>query len=344
MRTRYCYSSISLWRRSAYLLLPIEFCLQYLNFGCFDSGLTDPEICEFLCQGYYHFEDYAVAHWLDHVDSSTSHSPQLEAVSIECLVQRLESFFMKHGPESPPDLQIYTNDMFQSIRQWEFTRRLGGLAQLARERKSNEDHLDLETELQRRRLIYESTVTNLDPHGQNGRFKCPKRYCEFFYDGFPNREHRDKHVNQHERPFRCTFEECLHAELGYETQKDLKRHEKTSYLIDESSEWAFPTYKRKDMFVFSASTKGCFLLFANVSLSGWSEFPCLHPRCGHISSRAGGLKRHMTVHFPPSFGGLTRLQIWMVRANRRTWVQENRSSPGALQKGAREGNRVSQDR
>lgn len=31
-----------------------------------------------------------------------------------------------------------------------------------------------------------------------------------------------------------------------------------------------------------------------------SEYPCLHPNCGHISSRAHDLKRHMTTHFPPS--------------------------------------------
>ena len=30
-----------------------------------------------------------------------------------------------------------------------------------------------------------------------------------------------------------------------------------------------------------------------------SDYPCLHPNCGHISSRAQDLKRHMTVHFPP---------------------------------------------
>ncbi|CAD6592621.1 MAG: hypothetical protein ASARMPREDX12_006280 [Alectoria sarmentosa] len=30
-----------------------------------------------------------------------------------------------------------------------------------------------------------------------------------------------------------------------------------------------------------------------------SEYPCLHPNCGHISSRAQDLKSHMTVHFPP---------------------------------------------
>ena len=29
------------------------------------------------------------------------------------------------------------------------------------------------------------------------------------------------------------------------------------------------------------------------------EYPCLYPKCVHVNSRAHGLKRHMTVHFPP---------------------------------------------
>lgn len=36
------------------------------------------------------------------------------------------------------------------------------------------------------------------------------------------------------------------------------------------------------------------------SPSSPSEYHCLYPSCGHISSRAHDLKRHMTVHFPPA--------------------------------------------
>ncbi|KAM0795279.1 hypothetical protein BDR22DRAFT_618707 [Usnea florida] len=35
------------------------------------------------------------------------------------------------------------------------------------------------------------------------------------------------------------------------------------------------------------------------SPSSPSQYPCLHPHCGHTSSRAHDLKRHMTIHFPP---------------------------------------------
>ena len=236
-----------------------DFCLRYLNFRCFDADMTDLEIREFHRQGYYSFEDYAVAHWLDHVDSSTSEPLLLDANGLERLAQRIKSFFMKHGSDAPPDLSESTEQRFQSIRQWDFTKRLDVLAQLGRQRKSNESYLDLEIQLRRRRLIYEDMVTNADPLLLNGFgwFKCPKNWCEFFSDGFQDKERRDKHVNQHARPFRCSLEECLHAELGFETEKDLKRHEKRSHPTDQTSEWAFPIHQqKKEVDIFSASKKG----------------------------------------------------------------------------------------
>ena len=243
-----------------------NFCLDYLTFGCFDADLTDSEIRDFLQQGYYSFEDYAVAHWLDHVDSSTSLPLPSEADALKCLAQTIESFFMKHGLDSPPDVPVSTSHKFQGIRQWNSSKRLDGLAQLARQRRSNENYLDLEVQLQRRRMIYEDVVTNTDlysnilqrnllSHG-SGWFKCPKTWCDFFSDGFQHKERRDLHVNQHERPFRCSFEECLHAELGFETEKGLKRHEKT-HPTGQGSEWAFPTHKPKNKSnIFSACKRG----------------------------------------------------------------------------------------
>lgn len=244
-----------------------EFCLHYLNFGCFDADLAALDIIEFLRQGYYSFEDYAIAHWLDHVDSSTSQPLPLEANSFEPLSQKLRLFLTKHGLEPPPNLSVSTEPRFQSIRHLSFTIQLDGLAHLARQRKSNEKYMDLETHLQRRRLIYEDVITNGSSQNEAFRyqlllsasrwFKCPKKHCDYFFDGFANKKDRDEHINQHERPFRCSFEECPYAKLGYGTETELKRHEKKSHPTDENSEWTFPAYKRKkDLDIFSASRKG----------------------------------------------------------------------------------------
>ena len=243
-----------------------EFCLDYLTFKCFDADLTESKIRELLRDGYYSFEDYAIVHWLGHLESSTSYTLPLENSPLERLRQKIDSFLTKHGSAFPPDLSIANVQKFQSIRQWTFTQRLDALAQLAGEQKSNKSYLDLETQLQRRRLIYEDIITDPDSSeallqnlrlNGSGCFKCPKTWCGYFSDGFQRGEDRDKHVGQHERPFRCSFDECLHAELGFESEKALKRHEKTSHPNGQSSEWAFPTAKpKKPLDIFSASAKG----------------------------------------------------------------------------------------
>ena len=243
------------------------FCLHYLNFRCFNADLTESEIRDFLRHEYYSFEDYAIAHWLDHVDSCTSQPLPLEAVALELLAQKLKSFFIIHGLDSPPDLSVSTDLRFQIIRHLDSTKRLDGLVHLARQRESNEKYLDLEVQLRRRRSVYEDIVTNADPRdeafrrnlllNESGWFKCPHKHCDFFFDGFSDSKDRDKHTSQHERPFRCSFQDCLHAKLGYATEKDLRRHEKTSHPTGQNSEWAFPTYKpQKDSDIFSAASKG----------------------------------------------------------------------------------------
>ena len=99
-----------------------NFCTSYLKFGCFDADLTDSEIRHFLRQGYYSFEDYAIAHWLDHVDSCTSRPLPVDADTLKRLAGTIESFFMKRGLNTTPDTPVSTDRRFQSIRQWGFTK------------------------------------------------------------------------------------------------------------------------------------------------------------------------------------------------------------------------------
>ena len=243
------------------------FCLDYLNFGCFHPNLTKSEIRSFLRQGYYSFEDYAIAHWLDHVASSTSQPLPLEAVPLDRLAQKLETFFIIHGLDSSPDISVPTDLKFQSIRHWDLTKKLDGLAHLARQRESSQKYLDLEAQLQRRRSIYEDIVTNPGPGNEalrrslllnaSGWFKCPQTHCDSFFDGCLTKKDRDQHISRHERPFRCPLQECLYAKLGYATEKELERHKKKSHPIGQKSEWAFPTYKpQKELTILSAAEKG----------------------------------------------------------------------------------------
>jgi hypothetical protein len=67
-------------------------CLHYLSFPCFDINLTDEEVSTFLNQGYYSFQDFAIAYWADYLCSctklETSSSPE-EFNSLSSILKKL---------------------------------------------------------------------------------------------------------------------------------------------------------------------------------------------------------------------------------------------------------------
>lgn len=55
-------------------------------------------------------------------------------------------------------------------------------------------------------------------------FRCPRFSCNYFTEGFPTPEEREKHVERHERPARCTDEHCRGSKIGFATKAQLERH------------------------------------------------------------------------------------------------------------------------
>lgn len=243
------------------------FCLQYLNFRCFDANLTEGEVQEYFRNAYYSFEDYAIAHWIDHLASCTPEMLPHDPRPHQHLAKQVELFLAKHGFDQPKDFSILANKQLQTLKHLDPSQRLDCVAQLVHQNKSAGSYLDLEAQLYRRRTIYEKLIADLDPDSDitsliesfNGcnSFKCPKLFCERFYDGFVDGGRRNEHLNQHDRPFRCAFEGCVYSKLGYGTMKDLKRHLKKSHPTDEDAHWTFPLPKRlKEPDIFSAAEAG----------------------------------------------------------------------------------------
>ena len=190
------------------------------------------------------FEEYAIAHWQDHVDPSIPESQLLEAKSVEGLAQSFATFFTKRGSDSPPYPSIVSaGQRLQHRRQWELVRRLDSLLQLTPESRSNKIYFDLESQLQRRRLIYEDIVACADSRSEwlrtlaflNGSrwYKCPRSWCSFFSYGFQEKEQRAEHVFVHRLPFRCLSRGCAFEELGFGTQSDIRRHQQRYHPADQ---------------------------------------------------------------------------------------------------------------
>ena len=77
-------------------------------------------------------------------------------------------------------------------------------------------------------------------------FKCPIISCTRFYQGFATRQQRDKHLRQHERAHKCTYEGCDYRELGFPTEVELRKHVELCHnaLPEEP---AFPNVQRVNL-------------------------------------------------------------------------------------------------
>jgi len=77
------------------------------------------------------------------------------------------------------------------------------------------------------RMLQSDVLTELVSfYGQNW-YKCPKATCFYFHEGFRDAKTRSFHVARHEKPFRCTFQNCeVGFRLGFPKLKDLEKHMK----------------------------------------------------------------------------------------------------------------------
>jgi WD40 repeat protein len=133
----------------------------------------------------------------------------------------------------------------------------------------------LHEQLQRRRLIFESSINRLSSNypdrfnltiyygDAEGWFKCPKEQCFAFYEGFTSAESRDQHHEKHLRPHLCSYSGCIYATLGFTNFNELKRHQSNAHpiLLEEAavefphSEKSMAGHKNK---ITKSSTDGQF--------------------------------------------------------------------------------------
>lgn len=60
----------------------------------------------------------------------------------------------------------------------------------------------------------------------SGRFKCNRLQCSKFSEGFPERDERERHISNHERPYKCSVPDCFASRVEYTSQRDLDNHYK----------------------------------------------------------------------------------------------------------------------
>ena len=229
-----------------------EFCLRYLNSRPFEVGLNKVAIDEHITTGYYGFLDYATANWWKHVKKVVDSTSLGEASILAILRSTLR---LQESLVSKP-VGYETTDKLEVIRQ-QIRRQTGNGRGL-------EDIFPMESCIRQIRARMETLLGDInllenndirDIYGEYG-YKCSKLWCQSFLSGFKTSQERDRHLSDHERPFRCSVHGCYGYQIGFCTEPDLSKHN-TRLHGDEEVAPDFPFLQSvKAADIFQASAKG----------------------------------------------------------------------------------------
>lgn len=228
-----------------------------------------PDIAALLLGGYYGFMDYAVAHWVRHVEEAATGADEGNAMIkdlAESLTALLDMHFTvpkKHFPVSQGNkmrLQVFGSlPRFHDLEQavvWarkELT--------FFGETKESEKALDLGCVVKNVRSELERAIdgakngTSKEAHDLEAMygpkpFKCSRLSCRYFYDGFTTAQQREQHHDKHLLPFRCMTVGCPRSSLGMASKRELEKHMRETHMapgdgdfpdLDEPSAQRGPT-------------------------------------------------------------------------------------------------------
>ncbi len=191
-------------------------------------------------QGYFAFEDYAVVHWIDHLECSIPYLPTDSCDTSNSFWSVISDFYAAYGSaqlgrdDIPKELKqrceyLGASEHLQSLllllvferklrAEKEIVTELGELGQAVERNRSILESLRSE------RTLDAATKTKLEQYYGTHWYKCPRHSCPYFYKGFSDASSRKNHVTRHEKPFLCTETSCPRIHLGFSTEKELKKH------------------------------------------------------------------------------------------------------------------------
>ncbi|KAL2272435.1 hypothetical protein FJTKL_06560 [Diaporthe vaccinii] len=195
------------------------FCFRYLTSKPF--RVHTESISPHVRQGYYGFQDYAVQHYLHHFERRTG-------------LESHEDIYQQTMEAARKFLAIYSLSIPTNLAEMSYQDMENFFSQFPKDKRERASILSLEfSTLDIRAVIEQVRVEELTPedkalisnvYGNQITYKCPKIWCDYFSTGFDNNEDRRKHVDSHERPFRCSDEGCFAFKLGYSRKCKLEEH------------------------------------------------------------------------------------------------------------------------
>lgn len=209
--------------------------------------------------------DYATLYWLRHLEAGLTSSSSAQHELHGELTESLELFVERHWNSPTSDIRSAPGRMrdvletFKSSRNYDQIRKAIVLTDQELKNygdvRPNERALDLSSIVSSIRSILEKLFENNSDQGVaddvamkygNGLFKCPRFSCKHFTEGFTTSDKRNRHINQHERPARCTDESCRGSQIGFPTKAQLERHLRESHPDTAEPIQTFPTEEEVD--------------------------------------------------------------------------------------------------
>ncbi|KAI8635201.1 hypothetical protein F5Y19DRAFT_469075 [Xylariaceae sp. FL1651] len=296
-------------------------CLSYLASPFFQRDLGEDERRDYAREGYYSFQDYALAKWAHHLEAfiqsgSALLRDPLQGASYQLKISQAVRRFVGVYQEDlivPNDAEGQTpqarrcEDLCEAFSSYDFYQDLVDLCTHTSRHQSFKEKnkvgiKTLESALKDNRTLLEAFSDGQDLGGSSLQalqelygeymFKCDRLTCDYFYEGFENKEAREAHLRRHDRPYRCPVAECSVVTFGFSTNKDKEKHIRT-YHPSESSQATFIQLPRE--FVEDA------------------KFPC--SECGQTFTRKANRDAHIRSHFGQRPYACTTCDRAFTRAN-----------------------------
>jgi hypothetical protein len=282
-------------------------CTHYLTFEVFESNLYSDDLALLLTRGDASFQDYAVAHWAQHVVEATVDTthPVPTNYGLRDGMEQFAESYCQDFTVIPGSTEQDRPDMFPSYQQpgdkVSETRRLAISA--IRRGEDQRDQVcpgSLSTTLTRNRSSLQNLAISREMRAIYGGklHKCPRVTCYFFHAGFESKNELEHHCNKHERPFCCVEEDCESATIGFASEKELSKHKRVAHPGIDKLSLTFARLKKEKDGPPGFACDNCGVNFQNGYLlrrhtRGWGGCKRKCGRCGYIVKHADSYRQRM---------------------------------------------------